>query len=71
MDSDASPRYTDDDENKHGTEVAGSIAASANNVCGVGLAYNASIGALKILDGAATDLIEVCGLFCTEPPPSL
>ena len=35
----------DNGDNKHGTRCAGEVAAVANNgVCGVGIAYNASIG---------------------------
>ncbi|GIX68208.1 furin-like protease 2 [Caerostris extrusa] len=46
--SDEDPTPQDDDENKHGTRCAGEVAAVANNeFCGVGIAYNASIGARK------------------------
>lgn len=42
-DSDPSPQ--DNGDNKHGTRCAGEVAAVAfNNFCGVGVAYNASIG---------------------------
>lgn len=42
-DSDPMPR--DNGDNKHGTRCAGEVAAVAfNNYCGVGVAYNASIG---------------------------
>lgn len=35
----------DNGDNKHGTRCAGEIAAVAfNNFCGIGIAYNASIG---------------------------
>ncbi|KAL8581696.1 hypothetical protein ACOMHN_043114 [Nucella lapillus] len=45
--------------NSHGTRCAGEIAASANNdVCGVGVAYNAKIGGIRILDGMVTDSLE-------------
>lgn len=45
--------------NSHGTRCAGEIAASADNrVCGVGIAYNARIGGVRILDGAVTDALE-------------
>ena len=37
--------FKDNGDNKHGTRCAGEVAAVANNgVCGVGIAYNASIG---------------------------
>ena len=42
-DEDPTPR--DDGNNKHGTRCAGEVAAVAfNDYCGVGIAYNASIG---------------------------
>nr|XP_054752954.1 PC3-like endoprotease variant B isoform X2 [Lytechinus pictus] len=41
---------------RHGTRCAGEVAAAANNsICGVGVAYEASIGGIRILDGGATD----------------
>lgn len=45
-DDDPTPR--DDGNNKHGTRCAGEVAAVAfNEYCGVGIAYNASIGGKK------------------------
>ena len=45
-DEDPTPR--DDGNNKHGTRCAGEVAAVAfNDYCGVGIAYNASIGGKK------------------------
>lgn len=42
-DDDPTPR--DSGDNKHGTRCAGEVAAIAGNrLCGVGIAYNASIG---------------------------
>ena len=46
------PRLKDD---KHGTRCAGEIAAVKNGVCGVGVAYNARIGGLRILSKVITD----------------
>lgn len=46
------PRLKDD---KHGTRCAGEIAAVKNNVCGVGVAYKARIGGLRILSKIITD----------------
>ncbi|KAF7644753.1 hypothetical protein LDENG_00216510, partial [Lucifuga dentata] len=44
-DSDPQPRYTQLNDNRHGTRCAGEVAAVANNgICGVGVAYNAKIG---------------------------
>lgn len=58
----------DVEEDSHGTNCAGVIAASANNsYCGVGIAYDAKIGALRILSGVNTvpyhtDAIEAAAL---------
>ena len=46
------PRLADD---RHGTRCAGEIAAVKNGVCGVGVAYNARIGGLRILSKIITD----------------
>ncbi|XP_067935170.1 proprotein convertase subtilisin/kexin type 7-like [Watersipora subatra] len=47
------------DHNEHGTRCAGEIAAVANNgICGVGIAYEASISGVRALDGSMTDLLE-------------
>ena len=58
-DPDPMPRYTPDSINQHGTRVAGTAAAASNNVCGVGVAYEAGIGGIRMLDGDLTDAIEV------------
>ena len=45
--------------NHHGTRCAGEIAMMANNgKCGVGIAFNAEIGGIKLLAGDVFDLIE-------------
>lgn len=55
-DEDPSPA---DLTNSHGTRCAGEIAMSANNhLCGVGVAYNATIGGIRMLDGKISDTIE-------------
>ncbi|CAF4774614.1 unnamed protein product, partial [Rotaria socialis] len=47
-DSDPQPRMTATNDNKHGTRCAGEVAAAANNnICSVGVAYNARIGGTK------------------------
>ncbi|KAL7675419.1 hypothetical protein ACOME3_001679 [Neoechinorhynchus agilis] len=57
MDSDPRPRPTP--ENQHGTRCAGVVAAQANNsFCCVGVAYNARIGGIRLLDGIVTDAHE-------------
>ena len=53
------PRLDDD---KHGTRCAGEIAAVRNGVCGVGVAYNAKIGGLRILSKPITDEDEAVAL---------
>ncbi|CAF1384320.1 unnamed protein product, partial [Didymodactylos carnosus] len=48
---------------EHGTRCAGEVAAAANNnICNVGVAYNARIGGVRMLDGEVTDLIEATAL---------
>lgn len=47
----------------HGTKCAGAAAASGNNsLCGVGIAYGAYVGGIRILDGPVTDLLEARAL---------
>ena len=61
-DDDPYPRYAMEDkriQNTHGTKCAGEISAVANNgFCGVGVAYDSSFTAIKILDGGITDAQE-------------
>ncbi|GCF01272.1 pheromone processing endoprotease [Zygosaccharomyces mellis] len=45
------PRLNDD---YHGTRCAGEIAAAPNDVCGVGVAYNAKLSGIRILSGEIT-----------------
>uniref|UniRef100_A0A8C5VSD0 Proprotein convertase subtilisin/kexin type 4 n=1 Tax=Microcebus murinus TaxID=30608 RepID=A0A8C5VSD0_MICMU len=62
-DPDPQPRYTPSDENRHGTRCAGEVAAIVNNgFCGVGVAFNARIGGVRMLDGTITDVIEAQSL---------
>ncbi|XP_030623096.1 proprotein convertase subtilisin/kexin type 5 [Chanos chanos] len=62
-DPDPTPRYDATNENKHGTRCAGVVAASANNsFCMVGIAYNARIGGVRMLDGDMTDMVEAQSL---------
>ncbi|KAM6219901.1 proprotein convertase subtilisin/kexin type 4 [Rhynchocyon petersi] len=62
-DPDPQPRYTPSNENRHGTRCAGEVAAIANNgFCGTGVAYNARIGGVRMLDGDITDVIEAQSL---------
>lgn len=49
--------------NSHGTYCAGVAAAVANNgVCGVGVAYKARVGGVRIVDGTVTDVQEATAL---------
>ncbi|KAJ8914185.1 hypothetical protein NQ315_015958 [Exocentrus adspersus] len=58
-DDDPLPRYEITKSNSHGTRCAGEVAMTANNgKCGVGIAFNAKIGGVKMLDGLVTDRIE-------------
>ncbi|XP_041645268.1 furin (paired basic amino acid cleaving enzyme) a [Cheilinus undulatus] len=62
-DPDPQPRYTQLNDNRHGTRCAGEVAAEANNAfCGVGVAYNAKIGGVRMLDGEVTDMVEAQSL---------
>uniref|UniRef100_A0A8D3CBS1 P/Homo B domain-containing protein n=1 Tax=Scophthalmus maximus TaxID=52904 RepID=A0A8D3CBS1_SCOMX len=62
-DFDPMPRYDSRNENIHGTRCAGEVAAVANNShCIVGVAYNAHIGGIRMLDGDVTDIVEAKSL---------
>ncbi|NXY10767.1 PCSK4 convertase, partial [Pteruthius melanotis] len=62
-DPDPQPRYGDGDRNWHGTRCAGEVAAVANNgICGAGVAYNAKIGGVRMLDGSIMDIVEAQAL---------
>uniref|UniRef100_A0AAY4DKJ2 P/Homo B domain-containing protein n=1 Tax=Denticeps clupeoides TaxID=299321 RepID=A0AAY4DKJ2_9TELE len=62
-DPDPTPRYDATNENKHGTRCAGVVAAAANNShCMVGIAYNARVGGVRMLDGDMTDMLEAQSL---------
>ena len=62
-DSDLDPMPQDNGDNKHGTRCAGEVAAVANNdICGVGIAFNASIGGVRMLDGVVNDAVEARAL---------
>ncbi|XP_038556483.1 proprotein convertase subtilisin/kexin type 6-like isoform X4 [Micropterus salmoides] len=62
-DHDPTPRYDSRNENIHGTRCAGEVAAVANNShCIIGIAYNAHIGGIRMLDGDVTDIVEAKSL---------
>lgn len=54
-----SPKLSDDN---HGTRCAGEIAAVRNDVCGIGIAYEAKVAGLRILSGRITDADESAAL---------
>ncbi|CAH2049213.1 unnamed protein product, partial [Iphiclides podalirius] len=61
--NDTDPTPQDNGDNKHGTRCAGEVAAVAyNKYCGVGIAYNASIGGVRMLDGLVNDAVEAQAL---------
>lgn len=53
------PRLSDD---RHGTRCAGEVAAVRNNVCGVGVAYNAKVAGIRILSKLITDADEAVAM---------
>eukprot|EP00092_Neocalanus_flemingeri_P014184 GFUD01015303.1.p1 GENE.GFUD01015303.1~~GFUD01015303.1.p1 ORF type:complete len:647 (+),score=141.20 GFUD01015303.1:124-2064(+) len=62
-DHDPSPRYDSSGSNRHGTRCAGVVAATRNNsLCGVGIAFNAKIGGIRMLDGSVSDWVEAKSL---------
>ena len=59
IDADPFPLYTADNINKHGTRCAGVVAGGSNNAeCGVGVAYEAKVGGIRMLDGPVSDVVE-------------
>ncbi|XP_020565544.1 proprotein convertase subtilisin/kexin type 4-like [Oryzias latipes] len=57
------PMPIKDEENSHGTRCAGEVSMEANNsYCGVGIAFNAKIGGIRLLDGPVTDAMEASAL---------
>ncbi|XP_066558711.1 PC3-like endoprotease variant B [Amia ocellicauda] len=57
------PMPLKDSSNGHGTRCAGEVAMEANNsFCGVGIAFNARIGGIRLLDGSVTDSMEATSL---------
>ena len=62
-DDDPMPHYDMEDSNRHGTRCAGEVAATYNNsLCSVGVAYGASVGGVRMLDGDVTDAVEARSL---------
>lgn len=46
----------------HGTRAAGVAAARDNDVCGVGVAYRAQVGGIRLISETVTDATEAAGL---------
>lgn len=60
--NDDDPMPQDNGDNKHGTRCAGEVAAVAyNQFCGIGVAYNASIGGEYARGGGGANLIAARG----------
>ncbi|TPX31557.1 hypothetical protein SmJEL517_g05142 [Synchytrium microbalum] len=53
------PKLGDD---RHGTRIAGEIAAVRNNMCGIGVAYNAQISGVRILSADLTEAQEAAAV---------
>ncbi|TPX40975.1 hypothetical protein SeMB42_g02149 [Synchytrium endobioticum] len=53
------PRLHDD---RHGSRIAGEIAAARNNMCGIGVAYNAQISGVRILSADITEAQEAAAV---------
>ncbi|CAD6184311.1 unnamed protein product [Caenorhabditis auriculariae] len=66
-DHDDDPTPQNNGDNKHGTRCAGEVAALAgNNQCGVGVAFKAKIGGVRMLDGAVSDSVEAASLSLNQ-----
>ncbi|XGW19896.1 hypothetical protein V3C99_003605 [Haemonchus contortus] len=66
-DHDDDPTPQNNGENKHGTRCAGEVAAVAgNNYCGVGVAFKAKIGGVRMLDGKVSDGVEAASLSLNQ-----
>lgn len=58
-DNDTDPMPAMNEYNKHGTRCAGEVGMIANNgICGVGVAFGAKVGGIRMLDGKITDRLE-------------
>lgn len=59
-DPEPKPTLSDD---RHGTRCAGEVAAVRNDVCGVGVAYDAKVAGIRILSGELTNADEAEALI--------
>ncbi|KAG8725276.1 pheromone processing endoprotease [Ceratobasidium sp. 395] len=53
------PKLSDD---QHGTRCAGEVSAARNDLCGVGVSYDAKIAGVRILSGPISDADEAASL---------
>ncbi|XP_038074037.1 neuroendocrine convertase 1-like [Patiria miniata] len=61
--NDPTPPTATYENNGHGTRCAGEVAMAADNgKCGVGVAFEASIGGVRMLEGKVTDAVEGASL---------
>ncbi|TPX68172.1 hypothetical protein SpCBS45565_g03242 [Spizellomyces sp. 'palustris'] len=49
-------------EDRHGTRCAGEVAAVRNDVCGLGVAYDAKVSGVRILSGDLTEADEAASI---------
>ncbi|KAJ3245093.1 pheromone processing endoprotease [Chytriomyces hyalinus] len=56
---DAGPKLAAD---RHGTRCAGEIVAAKNKVCGIGIAHQAKVSAVRILGGSLTEADEAASI---------
>ncbi|XP_068609494.1 proprotein convertase subtilisin/kexin type 5 [Brachionichthys hirsutus] len=62
-DPDPSPNHSNNISNYHGTQCAGVVAAAASSSrCTVGVAFQAGLGGIRMLDGDVTDIVEAQSL---------
>eukprot|EP00116_Pleurobrachia_bachei_P014884 sb/3475146/ len=62
-DSDPTPVVTDSDQNvNHGTRCAGQVAAGRNRYCGLGVAFNARLAGIRMLNTKVEDAVEAKSL---------
>ena len=61
--TDPSPRQDLWNSNDHGTSLAGIIVSTPDDFyCGVGIANNAKVGGIRMLDGETSDMLEQSAL---------
>ncbi|KAJ3299211.1 pheromone processing endoprotease, partial [Blyttiomyces sp. JEL0837] len=56
------PRPQKPNEDRHGTRCAGQIVAARNDVCGIGVAWDAKVSGIRILSGVLTHADEASAI---------